>query len=103
MAGQINNLHIKSLTADEYKRRSNGLEKPNTIKKNMNFAKLYFLIALFHVSECNLFGNSIMKFMNGEDRQEYWQPDEVNWQRFITSPNCVFDDLLCALKITYRK
>ena len=55
------------------------------------------------MGQCNLFGNSIMKMMNGEDKQEYWQPNEVDWQRFMTSPNCVFDDLLCALKITYRK
>ena len=75
-------------------------------EKNMNFAKLSFLFAaifFLHVGQCNLFGNSIMKMMSEENKQEYWQPDEVNWQRFITSPNCVFDDLLCALKITYRK
>ena len=78
-------------------------KKQKTLRKNMNFVNLYLFFTFLNAGQCNLFGNSIMKMMNEENKQEYWQPNEVDWQRFISSPNCVFDDLLCALKITYRK
>ena len=35
--------------------------------------------------------------------KKYRRKDEFDWKRMIGNPNCVFDDFLCALKITYLK